>query len=53
MAHCNPNPNPRYTSVSYMGMPGFNTVLKPGLFSLTQNERDRGAISLPPSREDR
>ena len=31
-----------YTAVTYVGMPGFNTVVKPGCFSLTQNERDKG-----------
>ena len=35
--------NPHHTL--YVGMPGFNTVLKPGVFSLTQDERDKGFIA--------
>ena len=34
-----------YTATLYVGMPGFNTVLKPGVFSLTQDERDKGFIA--------
>eukprot|EP00927_Polykrikos_kofoidii_P012038 TRINITY_DN15166_c0_g1_i1.p1 TRINITY_DN15166_c0_g1~~TRINITY_DN15166_c0_g1_i1.p1 ORF type:complete len:420 (+),score=57.96 TRINITY_DN15166_c0_g1_i1:135-1262(+) len=33
-----------FRSTSFMGTVGFNTVVKPGAFSITQNERDRGTL---------
>merc|ERR1712070_746788 len=33
-----------FTSVSYLGMPGFNTVQRPGAFSISHDERDQGLI---------
>eukprot|EP00939_MAST-03C_sp_MAST-3C-sp1_P005528 g5528.t1 len=33
-----------YTSVSYMFMPAFNTVMSPGRFTLSHDERDQGNI---------
>merc|ERR1712159_350084 len=29
---------------SYLGMPGFNTVQRPGAFSISNDERDQGLI---------
>jgi hypothetical protein len=33
-----------WTSVSYVFMTGFNTVVRPGVVSVTQNERNQGAL---------
>ena len=33
-----------FTSVSYIFMTAFNTAMKPGAFSLSQDERDQGSI---------
>jgi hypothetical protein len=33
-----------WTSVSYVFMTGFNTVVRPGVLSLTQDERDQGSV---------
>jgi N-acylethanolamine-hydrolysing acid amidase len=33
-----------FTSVSYIFMTAFNTAMKPGVFSLSQDERDQGSV---------
>ena len=38
------NGTTQYTSIGYIGMPGFNTFVKPGVVSLSQDERDQGSI---------